>query len=116
MYAKLSARMVIQESPVLPGHVTFYIRKCKTKVPGEKGPPRNHLEISSQKLADFECRLPIYSKKYQDVTEMKNVTKLKFKTTFLVTYTSFFLFASTYWGDFVPTGPVLDQGCVCTSR
>ena len=30
----------------------------KTKGPGEKGAPRNHPEISSQKLVDFECRLP----------------------------------------------------------
>ena len=30
----------------------------KTKGPGEKGGPRNHPEISSQKLADFECRFP----------------------------------------------------------
>ena len=30
----------------------------KTKGPGEKGAPRNHPEISSQKLADFECRFP----------------------------------------------------------
>ena len=30
----------------------------KTKGLGEKGAPRNHPEISSQKLADFECRFP----------------------------------------------------------
>ena len=30
----------------------------KTKGPGEKGAPRNHPEISSQKLADFERRFP----------------------------------------------------------
>ena len=30
----------------------------KTKGPEEKGAPRNHPEISSQELADFECRLP----------------------------------------------------------
>ena len=30
----------------------------KPKGPGEKGAPRNHPEISSQKLADFECRVP----------------------------------------------------------
>ena len=29
-----------------------------TKGPGEKGVPRNHPEKSSQKLADFECRVP----------------------------------------------------------
>ena len=28
----------------------------KTKGPGEKGAPRNHPEMLSQKLADFECR------------------------------------------------------------
>ena len=33
----------------------------KTKGPGEKGAPRNHPEISSQKLADFECRFPYAS-------------------------------------------------------
>ena len=31
----------------------------KTKGPGEKGAPRNHPEISSQKLADLECRFPM---------------------------------------------------------
>ena len=30
----------------------------KTKGPGEKGAPRNHPEISSQKLADLDCRFP----------------------------------------------------------
>ena len=30
----------------------------ETKGPGEKGAPRNHPEISSQKLAGFECRFP----------------------------------------------------------
>ena len=30
----------------------------KTKGPGEKGAPRNHPEISSPTLADFECRFP----------------------------------------------------------
>ena len=30
----------------------------KREGPGEKGTPRNHPEISSQKLADFECRFP----------------------------------------------------------
>ena len=30
----------------------------KTKGPGEKVAPRNHPKISSQKLADFECRFP----------------------------------------------------------
>ena len=31
----------------------------KTEGPGEKGAPRDHPEISSQKLADFECRFPM---------------------------------------------------------
>ena len=30
----------------------------KPKGPGEKGAPRNHPDISSQKLADFECIFP----------------------------------------------------------
>ena len=30
----------------------------KTKGPGEEGAPRNHSEISSQEVADFECRFP----------------------------------------------------------
>ena len=30
----------------------------KTKRPGEEGAPRNHPEISSQEVADFECRFP----------------------------------------------------------
>ena len=30
----------------------------ETKGPGERGALRNHPEISSQKLADFECRFP----------------------------------------------------------
>ena len=33
----------------------------KTMGPGEKGAPRNHPEISSQKMADFECRFPYNS-------------------------------------------------------
>ena len=37
----------------------------KTKGPGEKRETRNHPEILSQKVADFECRLPYdsYSEK-----------------------------------------------------
>ena len=34
------------------------IISSKKKGPGKKGAPRNHPEISSQKLADFECRFP----------------------------------------------------------
>ena len=34
------------------------IFSSKPKRPGEKGVPRNHPEISSQKLADFQCRFP----------------------------------------------------------
>ena len=30
----------------------------KQKGPGEEGAPRNHPEISSQKVANFECRFP----------------------------------------------------------
>ena len=30
----------------------------KTKGPGEEGTPGNHPQISSQKVADFECRFP----------------------------------------------------------
>ena len=30
----------------------------KRKGPGEEGAPRNHPEVSSQKVADFKCRLP----------------------------------------------------------
>ena len=30
----------------------------RLKGPGEKGVPRSHPEISSQELADFECRFP----------------------------------------------------------
>ena len=30
----------------------------KAKGPGEEGAPRNHSEILSQKVADFECRFP----------------------------------------------------------
>ena len=33
----------------------------KTKWPAQKGAPRNHPEISSQKLADLECRFPYHS-------------------------------------------------------
>ena len=35
-----------------------HLLSSKTKGPGEKGAPRNHPEISAQKLADFECRFP----------------------------------------------------------
>ena len=33
----------------------------KTRGPGEKGVPRNHPGLLSQKLADFECRFPYES-------------------------------------------------------
>ena len=39
-----------------PGPLPFF--SAKTTGPGEKGAPRNHPEISSQKLADLECRFP----------------------------------------------------------
>ena len=40
--------------------VRLYSRlSSKTKGPGEKGAPRNHPEISSRKLADFELQISI---------------------------------------------------------
>ena len=34
------------------------IVSSETKWPGEEGAPRNHPEISFQKVADVECRFP----------------------------------------------------------
>ena len=35
-----------------------FVISSKAKRLGEKGAPKNHSAISSQKLADFECRFP----------------------------------------------------------